>query len=83
MTPTFATIVGVVLQVFGAGYLVFQSWSTSRDLSKYPEQVTYGTLHLIINALTGELRRQFFQQMIGFLFLLGGSGFLLYAAAAA
>lgn len=83
MTPTCATIVGIILQVFGAGYLVFQSWRTSRDLSKYPADVTYDTLGSTINALTRELKRQFFQQMIGFLFILGGSGLQLYAAAAA
>ena len=83
MTPTCATIVGIVLQVFGAGYLVFQSWRTSRDLSKFPGQVTYDALGSTINALTRELRRQFFQQMFGFVFVLGGSCFQLYAAAAA
>jgi hypothetical protein len=80
MTPTCATLVGIIFQLFGAGYLVFQSGRTSRNLSEYPTDVTYDTLGPIINALTAELRRQFFQQVVGFVFVVVGSLLQLYGA---
>jgi len=83
MTPICATIAGIVLQLFGGGYLVFQSWRTSRDLSRHPETVTFGELAPTIDTLTRELRRQFREQMIGFVFVVVGSGLQLYAVAAA
>lgn len=83
MSPTYATIVGIIFQLFGAGYLVFRSWRMSRSLSKFPEKVTYDSLGPQIDALTRELRSQFLQQMIGFLFVVGGSCLQLYAVLAA
>jgi hypothetical protein len=83
MTLTSATVLGIFLQLVGAGYLVFRSLQTSRHLSKYPEQVTYNALGPTIDALTRELRTQFFQQMIGFAFVLVGAGFQLYVLVAA
>jgi hypothetical protein len=83
VSPTNATVLGIVLQLLGAGYLVFCSWRTSRSLAKYPNEVTYNALGPTIDTLTRELRSQFFQQMIGFLFVVGGAGFQLYASIAA
>ena len=80
---TVATVAGIVLQVLGAGYLVWCAWRTSRNLAKYPKEVTYNAIGPTIDALTRELRTQFFQQMIGFLFVLGGACLQLYASIAA
>ena len=81
--PIAATVVGVVLQVVGAGFLVWCAWRTSRNLGKYPNAVTYNALGPTIDALTRELRTQFSQQMIGFVFVLVGAGLQLYASLAA
>ena len=83
MTATCATIVGILLQLIGAGYLVFQAWRTSRKLAKYQTQVTFDTLGSTIDTLARELGSQFLQQLIGFLFVLVGSALQLYAAVAA
>ena len=82
MTSTCATIIGTVLQVLGAGYLVVQAWLTSRKLGKYRANVTYNALGPVIDTLAHELGGQFRQQIVGFVFFLIGSGFQLYAAIA-
>ena len=80
MTATCATIIGIVLQVLGAGYLVIQAWRTSRKLAEYKAGVTYDTLGPSIDTLAQELGGQFGQQLVGFSFVLVGSGLQLYAA---
>ena len=81
MTATCATVIGIVLQVLGAGYLVVQAWCTSRKLAKYNAQrVTINSLGPTIEALARELGGQFGQQLVGFGFVLVGSGLQLYAA---
>jgi threonine/homoserine/homoserine lactone efflux protein len=80
---TAATVVGIVLQVLGAGFLVWCAWRTSRNLGKFPKEVTYNALGPTIDALTRELRTQFSQQMVGFVFVLAGAGLQLYASLAA
>ena len=80
MTETHAIIVGTSLQLLGAGFLLYQSWKTSNSLSKFPSEVTYDSLGSTISALALELKSQFSQQAIGFMFMLVGSGFQLYAA---
>lgn len=82
MTIACATITGIVLQVGGAGYLVFQSWRSSRNLARFPIQITYDALGPTIDALTREVRSQVAQQLIGFAFVLAGSALQLYAVAA-
>lgn len=83
MTSNCATIIGIILQLLGAAYLVYQSFSTSKKLSKYRTQVTYDTLGSTIDALAHEVGGQFTQQLVGFVFVLAGSAFQLYAVAAA
>ena len=83
MTTSCATLIGVILQLIGAGYLVYQSWRTSRKLAKYKAHVTYDTLGSTIDTLAHELGSQFAQQLVGFLFVVAGSALQLYAAAAA
>ena len=83
MSSTAANVLGIVLQFLGAGYLVWCSWRTSRTLGRYPRAVTYNALGPTIDALTRELRGQFFQQMIGFVFVGGGAALQLYAFIAA
>ena len=80
MNTACATLVGIILQVLAAAYLLFCSWRASTTLGKYKSEVTYGELGPKIDALGQEIGGQFRHQLIGFLLLLVGSGFLLYAA---
>lgn len=71
-TPTCLTVIGIVLQLLGAAFLVMQSFQTSQKLGKY-KNVTLDNFSSIIEELAGELRGQFLQQLIGFAFFLVGS----------
>jgi hypothetical protein len=83
VSPKCATIVGILLQAAGGGYLVWQSWRTSRALKRHVSgSVTFDNLGTAIDTFARELGGQFQQQLVGFAFLLLGSGFQLYAAAA-
>ncbi|GAB1597186.1 hypothetical protein [Lysobacter claricitrinus] len=83
MSRQSATIIGIVLQAAGGGYLVWQSWNTSRALKRHVSgPVTFDNLGTAIDTFAQELGGQFRQQLVGFAFLLVGSGFQLYAAAA-
>ena len=82
-TPTCLTVIGIILQVLGAVFLVFQSLRTSRKLGKYNAQVTYDNFSSIIADLAREVGGQFRQQLVGFLFVLVGSVLQLYGAVAA
>ena len=79
MTSNCATIIGVILQLIGASYIVFHSFRTTKNLQKYSAPVKYGTISPSIETLIKELCGQFSQQLVGFVFLLLGSGFQLYA----
>jgi hypothetical protein len=81
-TSIYATIIGIVLQVFGAFFLVFQSLLTSCKLSKYKAQVTYDNFSSIVADLAHELGGQFQQQLVGFGFVFFGSLLQLYGAVA-
>ena len=74
-----ATIIGIIFQLIGAAYIVFQSFRTTRNLRKYSAPPTYASLAPSIEVLAKELSGQFSQQLIGFVFLFIGSGFQLYA----
>ena len=81
MSTTCATVIGILLQLLGGGYLVWQSLNTSRSLKAHVSgHVTYETLGTAIDTLARELGGQFRQQLVGFLFLAVGSCFQLYAA---
>jgi len=82
-TQTCVTVIGIILQVLGALFLVFQSLRTSRKLGKYNAQVTYDNFSSIIADLAREVGGQFRQQLVGFLFVLVGSALQLYGAVAA
>lgn len=77
------TVIGIILQVLGAAFLVFQALRTSRKLGKYNAQVTYDNFSSIIADLAREVGGQFRQQFVGFLFVLVGSALQLYGAVAA
>lgn len=79
MSNNCATSIGIILQLLGAAYIVYQSCRTTRNLRKYSAPVTYGTLSPSIEALAKELAGQFAQQLVGFFFLLIGSCFQLYS----
>lgn len=78
MTEQCATVIGIALQVIGAAYLVYQSRATSRSLGGY--KTTYENFSSQIERLSKELADQYAQQLVGFCFVLVGSGFQLYAA---
>jgi hypothetical protein len=80
-----AIIIGIILQLIGAAYIVVQSFRTTRKLQNYsaPGTITYGNVAQVIEALANELSSQFFQQLVGFVFLLAGSAFQLYVALSA
>lgn len=67
-----ATILGMLLQIGGAAYLVLQSHVTTRKLEKY-KNITYGNFAEAIGDLAHELHGQFAQQLRGFIALAIGS----------
>lgn len=82
MTPACATVIGTILQLLGAGYLVVNSWRTTQKLGKFGEHATYNNFTQMIETLAREIAGQFKQQLIGFVCLLVGSFFQLYAVLA-
>ncbi|MCS3807158.1 hypothetical protein [Xanthomonas sp. 4461] len=82
-TPVCLTVIGIILQLGGAAFLVYQSLRTFRKLGKYDAQVTYDNFSSIIADLAREVGGQFRQQLVGFLFVLAGSALQLYGAVAA
>ena len=75
-----ATLVGIVFQVVGAGYLVWQARCTSSKLAKYKANITYGNFAAAIDDLAHEIHGQFTQQMRGFLLVAVGSALQFYGA---
>lgn len=80
MTAQTATVVGIVLQVMGALYLVWQAHVTSKRLVNFRADLTYEKFSDTLEGLAQEVGGQFKQQLIGFLALAAGSGFQIYAA---
>lgn len=77
-----ATLFGIVLQVLGVGYLVWQSRETANKLAKYKSNITYDNFAAAIDDLAHEIHGQFKQQMRGFLLLALGSALQFYGALA-
>lgn len=75
-----ATLVGILLQVGGAGYLVFHARCTSDVLAKYKSNVTYDNFAQAIDDLAHELHAQYGLQMRGFMALAAGSALQFYGA---
>ena len=79
MTSFNATVFGIILQLLGAIYLVYCSWTTSRKFSNYRNaQITYDGSSEVIDNLAHEIGSQFSQQIKGFTLVLLGSAFQLY-----
>lgn len=83
MSAISITIIGILLQLLGAAYLVFQSFRTARKLQKYKGPVTWDSLAPSIETLAHEVGGQFSQQLVGFIFVFLGSAFQLYAVVCA
>jgi hypothetical protein len=80
-TQIAATLLGIVLQVGGAAYLVWQARSTSSKLATYKTTgITWDNHALAIGDLAHELHGQFKLQARGFVALLLGSGLQFYGA---
>jgi hypothetical protein len=75
-----ATLSGIVLQVVGAGYLVWQARFTASKLAKYKANITYDNFAAAIDDLAHEVHGQFKQQMHGFLLVAIGSALQFYGA---
>jgi uncharacterized membrane protein YidH (DUF202 family) len=75
-----ATLIGIVIQLLGAGYLVWQTRFTAIKLAKYKSNITYGNFAAAIDDLAQEINGQFKQQMRGFLLVGVGSVFQFYGA---
>ena len=54
-----ATLVGIILQLLGAGYLVCQARSTAIKLAKYNSNITYDNFSTAIDDLAQEINGQF------------------------
>ena len=74
-----ATLLGILLQVGGAAYLVWQARVTSSKLAKY-KTITWDNFALAVGDLAHELHGQFKLQARGFVALLLGSGLQFYGA---
>jgi hypothetical protein len=76
----FATLLGMVLQLGGAAYLVYQSRFTATKLAKYKANITYDTFASAVEDLAHEVHGQFAQQVRGFIAVAMGSLLQLYGA---
>ena len=79
MTAQTATVVGIVLQLMGALYLVWQAHLTSKKLVNFRVDLTYKKFNDTLEGLAHEIGGQFNQQLIGFVALAAGSGLQIYA----
>ena len=68
-----ATVVGMLFQLGGAAYLVYQASVTARTLAKYKSKLIYDNFALAIEDLAHEVHGQFAQQLKGFIALAIGS----------
>jgi CHASE3 domain sensor protein len=73
-----ATLVGIILQLLGAGYLVWQARFTAIKLAKYKSNITYDNFATAIDDLAQEINGQFKQQTRGFLLVGAGSVLQFY-----
>ena len=77
---TAATLLGIVLQLGGAGYLVWQARITAKKLTNFRAHLTYDKFNDAVGTLADELGGQFTQQLWGFAFIAAGSVLQLYGA---
>lgn len=77
---TIATQVGILVQLAGAGYLVFQAARTARVLRNFGQGLTFDKFNQSLERLSGEVASQFKQQLVGFVFIAVGSALQLYGA---
>jgi hypothetical protein len=75
---TSATQVGIIVQLVGGGWLVFQSSKTAKSLSNFKAQLTYDKIQETLELLAKEVASNFQQQLVGFIFLVAGSALQLY-----
>ena len=80
MTQQTAMIIGICLQLLGSAWLVWAARSTVKKLQHFQVSLTYDRMGDAVGVLAAELKGQFIQQFNGFVLLLAGAGFQIYAA---
>jgi hypothetical protein len=80
VTQQAATIIGICLQLLGSAWLVWAARSTVKKLQHFQVSLTYDRMGDAVGVLAAELKGQFIQQFNGFVLLLAGAGFQIYAA---
>jgi len=80
VTQQTATIIGIGLQLLGSAWLVWAAWFTVAKLQDFKGSLTYDKMGDAIGLLADELKGQFIQQFNGFVCLLAGAIFQIYAA---
>ena len=79
-TKSFASILGICVQVIGAALLLYQSYRTKRQLANFKTELTYDKFNETLGQLASEVGGQFYQQRQGFIFLVIGSALQAYAS---
>jgi hypothetical protein len=75
---TLATQIGIIVQVVGGAWLVYQSSKTAKTLASFKSQLTFDKIEGALCSLAAEVAGGFRQQLLGFLFLAIGSALQLY-----
>lgn len=71
---------GIVLQVVGAGVVVWASFRTRMQMARFSEKVTYVEAGGLIDKLRSELADAYSGQAVGFVFILAGAMLQLASA---
>jgi hypothetical protein len=74
------SVLGIAIQLGGAGYLLWTTWSASRRLAAYCSPVRYDTFSTVVESLAKEIAGQFAPQKWGFVALAIGSIFQAWGA---
>ena len=75
-----ATLFGIILQLLGAGYLVWQARFSANKLTKYKSNITYDNFSSAIDDIAHEISGQFRLQIRGFILVVAGSILQFYGA---
>ena len=80
MTQETAAVIGICLQLLGSAWLVWAARATVKKVQHFQVSLTYDRMGDAVGVLAAELKGHFIQQYNGFVLLLAGAGFQIYAA---